>query len=61
VSTPPISIGIMLLDDVDLLDVGGPYEVFRTASRLVARDGGPPPCAVTTLLADHGRLDVGPP
>jgi len=34
-------IGILLFDDVDLLDSGGPYEVFLTASRLAARDGNP--------------------
>lgn len=34
-------IAILLFDDVDLLDSGGPYEVFLTASRLAARDGNP--------------------
>jgi transcriptional regulator GlxA family with amidase domain len=42
-------IGVLLFDDVDLLDVGGPYEVFLTASRLVARDGGDPPFEVVTI------------
>jgi len=32
-----------------LLDAGGPYEVFLTASRLVVRDGGPPPFDVLTV------------
>lgn len=31
------SIGILLFDGCDLLDVGGPYEVFLTADRLVRR------------------------
>ena len=44
-------IGILLFDQVDLLDVGGPYEVFLTASRLVVRDGGLPPFEVLTLGA----------
>ena len=44
-------IGILLFDQVDLLDVGGPYEVFLTASRLVERDGGSPPFEVVTLGA----------
>ena len=44
-------IGIVLFDQVDLLDVGGPYEVFLTASRLVVRDGGAPPFEVLTVGA----------
>ena len=32
-------IGLLVFEQVDLLDVGGPYEVFLTASRLQARDG----------------------
>ena len=42
-------IGILLFEQVDLLDVGGPYEVFLTASRLVVRDGGKPPFEVLTV------------
>jgi transcriptional regulator GlxA family with amidase domain len=42
-------IGIVVFEQVDLLDVGGPYEVFLTASRLVERDGGAPPFEVLTL------------
>lgn len=42
-------IGIVVFDQVDLLDVGGPYEVFLTASRLAARDGKPAPFEVVTL------------
>lgn len=43
-----MDITILLFDDVDLLDAGGPYEVFLTASRLVQRDGGKPPFSVNT-------------
>lgn len=32
---------IVLFDEVDLLDVGGPYEVFLTANRLLRRRGEP--------------------
>ncbi|WP_430867829.1 GlxA family transcriptional regulator [Demequina aurantiaca] len=32
-------IGILLYDGFDLIDSGGPYEVFLTASRLAERDG----------------------
>jgi transcriptional regulator GlxA family with amidase domain len=42
-------IGIVVFEQVDLLDVGGPYEVFLGASRLVGRDGGEPPFEVLTL------------
>lgn len=42
-------IGILLYEQVDLLDVGGPYEVFLTASRLVVRDGGKSPFEVLTV------------
>jgi transcriptional regulator GlxA family with amidase domain len=42
-------IGIVVFEQVDLLDVGGPYEVFLGASRLVERDGGDPPFEVLTL------------
>jgi len=42
-------IGIVVFEQVDLLDVGGPYEVLLTASRLVERDGGEPPFEVLTM------------
>lgn len=45
-------IGILVFDGVDLLDVGGPYEVFLTASRLAVRDGGEPPFEVMTVSVD---------
>jgi transcriptional regulator GlxA family with amidase domain len=42
-------IAILLYDGVDLLDSGGPYEVFLTAARLAVRDGAPPPFEVVTI------------
>lgn len=42
-------IGIVVFEQVDLLDVGGPYEVLLTASRLVERAGGERPFEVLTL------------
>jgi transcriptional regulator GlxA family with amidase domain len=51
-----VRIGLLLFEGVDLLDLGGPYEVFLTASRLVARDGGEPPFEVVTLTADGGPV-----
>jgi transcriptional regulator GlxA family with amidase domain len=44
-----MQIGIVVFEQVDLLDVGGPYEVLLTASRLIERDGGEPPFEVLTL------------
>jgi transcriptional regulator GlxA family with amidase domain len=49
-------IGIVVFDQVDLLDVGGPYEVFLTASRLVEREGGEPPFEVLTLGLTSGPV-----
>lgn len=45
-------VGILLFDDVDILDAGGPYEVFLTASRLAARTGGSAPFEVVTISPD---------
>jgi transcriptional regulator GlxA family with amidase domain len=59
-------IGIVVFQQVDLLDVGGPYEVFLTASRLVERDGGEPPFEVLTVglttepVAAYGGLRLTP-
>lgn len=59
-------IGIVVFEQVDLLDVGGPYEVLLTASRLIERDGGEPPFEVLTLgltrepVAAYGGLMLTP-
>jgi len=42
-------VGVFLFEGVDLLDAGGPYEVFLTASRLAEREGSPPPFDVVTV------------
>jgi len=49
-------VAILLFDGVDLLDVGGPYEVFLTASRLAERDGRPAPFDVLTVSATDGPV-----
>jgi transcriptional regulator GlxA family with amidase domain len=49
-------VGVLLFEGVDLLDAGGPYEVFLTASRLVARDGGDPPFEVVTISRTGGSV-----
>lgn len=53
-----MKIGILLFADVDLLDVGGPYEVLLTASRLVERDGGEPPFEVVTVAQTDGPVSA---
>lgn len=42
-------VGLVVFEQVDLLDVGGPYEVFLTASRLEVRDGAEPTFDVMTI------------
>jgi transcriptional regulator GlxA family with amidase domain len=44
-----VRIGLLVFEQVDLLDVGGPYEVFLTASRLQIRDGDEPSFDVVTV------------
>jgi transcriptional regulator GlxA family with amidase domain len=45
-------ISILLFEGVDLLDSGGPYEVFLTANRLAERAGDDPPFEVDTVTLD---------
>jgi transcriptional regulator GlxA family with amidase domain len=47
-----LRIGILLYDGFDLIDSGGPYEVFLTASRLAERDGDEALYDVTLLSPD---------
>jgi len=47
-------VSILLFDDVDLLDAGGPYEVFLTATRLAQRDGSEAPFDIDTVTV-HGH------
>lgn len=49
-------IGILVYDGFDLIDAGGPYEVFLTASRLAERDGDEPSFSVE--LVSPGGHDV---
>lgn len=39
-------VGMLVFDGFDVLDTGGPYEVFLTASRLAERDGDAPSFSV---------------
>lgn len=47
-------VSLLLFDDVDLLDAGGPYEVFLTATRLALRDGSEAPFDIDTVTV-HGH------
>jgi transcriptional regulator GlxA family with amidase domain len=52
-----MNVGIVLFNDVELLDMAGPYEVFTTASRVHARSqaaGEPPLFSVCTLACTPG-------
>ncbi|WP_062200426.1 GlxA family transcriptional regulator [Demequina salsinemoris] len=49
-------IGILLYENFDLIDAGGPYEVFLTASRLAIRDGEAP--LYDVVLISAGGDDV---
>jgi transcriptional regulator GlxA family with amidase domain len=49
-------IAILVYDGVDIIDSGGPYEVFLTASRLAVRDGLTPQYEV--ILVSPGGADV---
>ena len=59
-------VSLLLFDQVDLLDVGGPYEVFLTANRLAVREGRVAPFEVDTVSLDgapvssHGGMGLVP-
>lgn len=49
-------IAILLFDEVDLMDVAGPYEVFLTATRLQVRRRQDPTFEVATVSVDGGEV-----
>lgn len=51
---------MLLYDDVEVLDVCGPYEVLTTASRVAARSGAPAPFDVVLLAAEAGEVRTRP-
>jgi transcriptional regulator GlxA family with amidase domain len=54
-----MNVGILIFDEVELLDMAGPYEVFTTASRVHARTqpvGAPPLFSVITLARDTAAV-----
>ena len=54
-SEPALQIGILGFDEVEVLDLAGPYEVFTTAARMAARMADP---AAGTALQDASRWQV---
>jgi transcriptional regulator GlxA family with amidase domain len=50
----PVRVGLLLFDEVEVLDACGPFEVFSVATRVARRDrsGEPDPFAVVTLSAE---------
>ena len=59
-------VALLLFKHVDLLDVGGPYEVFLTANRLAERRGDDPPFQLDVVsatdepVAAYGGMVLGP-
>jgi transcriptional regulator GlxA family with amidase domain len=47
----PLDVGILLFDDVEVLDFAGPFEVFSVAARLAVRSGGHASFQVRTFAA----------
>lgn len=52
------TVGLLAFDGADLLDTGGPYEVFLTASRLAVRRGDDAPFQVVMLAPRPGTYDA---
>ncbi len=51
-----MNIGILLFDDVEVLDFCGPFEVFSVAAGLGAGSGGESPFTVFTLAERAGLV-----
>jgi transcriptional regulator GlxA family with amidase domain len=51
-----MNIGILLFDDVEVLDFCGPFEVFSVAAKIGATSGGDPPFTVFTLAERAGLV-----
>ncbi len=63
-STPalqPVRMGLVLFDDVELLDHSGPFEVFTCAQRMALRqqqEGRPPACGFEVLSLARSEAAV---
>jgi transcriptional regulator GlxA family with amidase domain len=54
-----MNVGILIFDDVELLDMAGPYEVFTTAARVHARSHAPgAPALFSVFTVARGSADV---
>jgi transcriptional regulator GlxA family with amidase domain len=51
-----MNIGILLFDDVEVLDFCGPFEVFSVAAKIGAESGGDPPFTVFTVAERAGLV-----
>ncbi|UUS34515.1 DJ-1/PfpI family protein [Streptomyces changanensis] len=53
-TTVPLTFGMLVFDEVEVLDLGGPFEVFSTAGRLARTADDEPLLRVLTIAAtDH--------
>jgi transcriptional regulator GlxA family with amidase domain len=50
-ATAPLRVGILLFDEVEVLDACGPFEVFSVAGRVAVRAGRPAPFEVVLIAA----------
>jgi transcriptional regulator GlxA family with amidase domain len=53
-----MNIGILLFDDVEVLDFCGPFEVFSVAAKIGTASGGDPPFTVFTLAERAGLVQA---
>ena len=53
---PQRAVGILIFDDVEVLDFCGPFEVFSVASETSTHDGGPPLFQVVTIAERPGTV-----
>ncbi|GGP97332.1 DJ-1/PfpI family protein [Streptomyces roseolilacinus] len=52
-TTAPLTFGMLVFDEVEVLDMGGPFEVFSTAGRLARTEDGPLLRVLTVAAADR--------
>jgi putative intracellular protease/amidase len=59
----PISVGILIFDNVEVLDFAGPYEVFTTATRVHGKmaPGAPAAFDVVTVARSSAPRETTPP
>lgn len=51
-----LTVGILIFDEVEVMDFAGPFEVFSTASRLQSRAGNPLPFRVLTISSSTAMV-----